>query len=618
MTAHRRSGALVRRLVRLLWGSLTAACVASAAHAAAPRGIIIELKDAPSHEDAERSFALAAGSGHAADAQRLRVQHVMAAAGLVAAHGAPDVRPVGRAAHVLEFGRALSAAEVDDTLARLRASPDVAWAEPNDREEAQQNTTPSDPLFNGSDGQWWLHPVGGSDMNVIAQRLRGVPGVQRAWTWTTGSAQVPVAVLDTGTTSHPELQGVWLPGIDMVSDPAMANDGGGRDADPHDPGDWISSADRANSVLSDCVVRDSSWHGTVVSGILGARSDNNNGVAAVDWHARVVPVRVAGKCGAEVADIIDGMRWAAGLMVTSNRSFLPRNAHPVRIINLSFAGDKPCSRAYQTTIDELRAHGVVLIAAAGNGQGPVMRPANCRGVVAVAALNRDGFKAHYSSFGPEVTIATVGGDDAGGPWGGLLGDGGLLGVFNSGATAPGDGNYARSAGTSFATPIVAGTAALMLAINPGLSAQQIVTGLTRSARPHVKSPWLEACTAEHSARCLCTSSTCGAGMLDTEQALFYARDPSGYVPPARTPDVLDNPELAAIGSGGSEPSPLPSRFDTTGEGGGALDVGWLLALMAMILVPLRATRCGPIASERPGAIRAALRRAGSPSRRAAG
>src|SRR5690349_10478106 len=151
MTARRQPGALARRLLRFLWGSLTAACVASAAHAAAPRGVIIELKDAPSHEDAERMTALSAGAGHTADAQQLRVQRVMAAAGLAAgAQAAPDVRPVGRAAHVLQFGRALSEAEVDETLARLRASPDVAWAEPNDREDAQQNTTPSDPLFGGS------------------------------------------------------------------------------------------------------------------------------------------------------------------------------------------------------------------------------------------------------------------------------------------------------------------------------------------------------------------------------------------------------------------------------------------------------------------------------------
>jgi serine protease len=264
----------------------------------------------------------------------------------------------------------------------------VAWAEPNDLEELQQSTTPSDPFFAGPSGQWWLQPAGGSDSHSIEARLRGVPGVQRAWTWTTGSAATPVAVLDTGITAHPELRDVWLPGVDVVSDAAMANDGDGRDADPTDPGDWVAEAERTQDAFARCASRDSSWHGTIVSGILAARTDNNQGVAAVDWHARIVPVRVAGKCGAEVADIIDGMRWAAGLWVSSGRGWLPRNAHPARVINLSFGGSKPCSRAYQNAIDELRAHGVLVVAAAGNGRGAVTRPANCRGVVAVAAASR--------------------------------------------------------------------------------------------------------------------------------------------------------------------------------------------------------------------------------------
>jgi serine protease len=480
---------------------------------------------------------------------------------------------------VLELGRALSAAEVDTILARLRASPDVAWAEPNDREQALQSTTPNDPFFAGSSGQWWLHPAGGSDANTIDARLRGVPGLQRAWTWNAASTAVPVAVLDSGVTAHPELQGSWLPGIDMVSEPAMANDGNGRDADPRDPGDWLSADESTQAAFSGCSVHDSTWHGTIVSGMLAARTDNNEGVAAVGWNARIVPVRVAGKCGAEVADIIDGMRWAAGLSVhDGHRGWLPLNPNPVRLINLSFGGNKPCSAAYQSAIDELRARGVLVVAAAGNGQGVVTRPANCRGVVAVAALNRDGFKARYSNFGPEVTLATVGGDSAGA----LLSDGGLLSIFNAGATVPGEHIYARSVGTSFATPVVAGTAALMLALNPALTADQLVEGLRKSARPHVLSPWLTPCSMDNSATCLCTTATCGAGILDAEQALFYARDPQGYVPPARGAEVLDNAELEQS-TLSPQASPRPA-LEAEGTGGGAFGVPWLLALAGALAV----------------------------------
>ena len=234
--------------------------------------------------------------------------------------------------------------------------------------------------------------------------------------------------------------------------------------------------------------------------------------------------------------------------------------------------------SYQSAIDELRARGVLVVAAAGNGQGAVTRPANCNGVVGVAALNRDGFKAGYSNFGPEVTVATVGGDSSG-PW---LNDGGLLSLFNAGTTEQGDNIYARNFGTSFATPIVAGTVALMLSVNPDLSVDQLITGLRKSARPHVRSPWLAACSMDNSASCLCTEGTCGAGMLDAEQALFYARDPNGYVAPARSGDVLDNPELAAAAVT-PQASPTPTLQADGGSGGGALSAWWLLALACATL-----------------------------------
>jgi serine protease len=583
----------VSPLLRSLLAMLGALWLAAAAHAAAPRGFIIELKNAAPHGAPERETALQADRTEAAALQRERLQRVIAAAGVAAI----DTRPHGRAAHVLEFGRSLSLAETDAMLMQLRASPDIAWAEPNDREDRLQGTTPSDPFFTGTGGQWWLHPAGGTDANTIDARLRGVPGLQRAWTWATGSSTVPVAVLDTGVTPHPELNGTWLPGADMVSEPTMANDGSGRDLDPTDPGDWVSASERAQDTFTSCGVHDSSWHGTIVSGILAARTDNNEGVAAVGWNARIVPVRVAGKCGAEVADIVDGMRWAAGLWVRDGyRGWLPLNPNPVRLINLSFGGNKPCSAAYQSTIDELRARGVLVVTAAGNGQGVVMRPANCRGVVAVAALNRDGFKARYSNFGPEVTLATVGGDNPGAS----LGDGGLLSLFNAGSAGPGESTYARSFGTSFAAPIVAGTAALMLSINSGLTVDQLIHGLRKSARPHVVSPWLAACAMDNSASCLCTASTCGAGMLDAEQALFYARDPAGYVAPARRAEVLDNAELAAAAVT-PQASPQPALDAEADTGGGALGVAWLLALAGLWTL-----------------LRAASRRAGSPSPPAAG
>ncbi len=105
---------------------------------------------------------------------------------------------------------------------------------------------PLDPLFAGSAGQWWLQPVSGSNANAISARLRGVGGFQSAWLQAS-AAPVVVAVLDTGITAHPDLVGRVLPGHDFVSVVEYANDGNGRDADPSDPGDWVSTGRPAHS-----------------------------------------------------------------------------------------------------------------------------------------------------------------------------------------------------------------------------------------------------------------------------------------------------------------------------------------------------------------------------------
>ena len=538
---------------------------ASAAPAGAAQGLIIKLRDA--------------GDGSAAAPGRL--QRLLADAGVSA-----RARGLGRRSQHLDFGRRLSAEDVERIAARLAQQSEVEWVVPNERE--RRLTTPSDPLFGASassSGQWWLFPAGGGNANDIEDRRRGVPGVQSAWQTTTGSTAPVVAVLDTGITAHPDLVAGVLPGRDFVSTVEYANDGDGWDADPSDPGDWVSDADRSSfpTLFGDCAVDNSSWHGTVIAGMLAAGTNNGLGAAALNWNARVLPVRVAGKCGAEVADIIDGMRWAAGLQVldAAGRT-VPRNLNPARVLNISFGGSAPCNAAYQETIDELAAIGVVVVAAAGNDHGAVTRPASCRGVLGVAALNRDGFKSSYSNFGPEVAIATVGGDPRQvGGWGIELGDDGLLTLANAGLRAPGAGTYARTAGTSFAAPVVAGVAGLMLAVNPTLSAQQLIDGVQRSARPHVVSPKIAQCSAQNPGRCICTTSSCGAGILDAAAALAYAANPSGYVPPVRQAEVIDNADVdAAVAMGSDLPANVatPSLAPAGDSGGGALGLSWLAAL----------------------------------------
>lgn len=516
---------------------------------------------------------------------------------------APDaMKPVGESAQLLMFSRRLTRPEAQAWVERLTAHPDVAWAAVNDREQRLQQgpgpgatNPPRDPAFGN---QWWLQPVSGSNSHPIERRLRGVPGFQSAWLRHAGAAVV--AVLDTGVTSHPELVGRLLPGYDFVSDwdatlgRGFANDGDGRDSDPSDPGDGITSNDLITDPAryKDCAPQLSSWHGTIIAGMLAGLTDNDAGVAAMQWNGRVVPVRVAGKCGADVADVIDGMRWAAGLPVAG----VALNANPARIINMSFGGEAPCNAAYSQAIQQIKAApggGAVLVAAAGNGAAATVRPSNCPGAVGVVSLNRDGFKSTYSSFGSTVGVSTVGGDDGDGVWGAVMADSGLLSITNFGEYSPGQAGYERGFGTSFSAPVASGVAALMLSVNPALTVDQIIDGLRLTARPHVVSPHLSACSDLNPGRCACTTTTCGAGILDAEQAVLYAGDPRTYVKPATQAAVIDNAELRRAAALGPDRQPNTGAVAAVSTGGGASGWGWIVALLGIVLLLLAVDRPPP-------------------------
>ena len=597
----------------------------SAAKPALVHGLIVQLRDAPSHVALARERASGRDAGtvtrESARWQRLvaelrsdaSVQRELPAW----ASAAPQRDPVGASAQLLRFARPLTAEQAERVAARLAVRPEVAWVAANTREQrlATATNAPTDPYYPGFAGQWWLQLVRGLDTDPINSRLRGVPGYLNAWTsgipGSTGSSMAVVAVLDTGITCHPDLGnmtsncigGAILPGYDMVANTAFSNDGDGRDADPRDPGDWVDADDHARDPVnySSCINEPSSWHGTILAGMLAAQTNNNVGVAAMNWSGRVVPVRVAGKCGAEVADIVDGMRWAAGLPVCKTSDGVGGcaepatvNLNPARIINISFGGSAACGMAYQTAIDELRAAGAVVVAAAGNGWGAPSRPASCTGVIGVGALNRDGFKSTYSNFGAALALSTVGGDDSDGAWGSRLADSGLLAVGNCGLkgpeidctrpnanTLPEVSWYYNHFGTSFSAPVVSGAVSLMLSVTPTLTVDQIITGLKVSARPHVTSrvPGFGECSNDNPGRCLCTTSTCGAGILDVDQALRYAANPGSYVNTLRS-DELNTLELRwAVAMGPDRPANAPPPPPpSTGGGGGAMSAAWLLAL----------------------------------------
>jgi len=432
---------------------------------------------------------------------------------------------------------------------RLSLDEDVEYAVPDERRHIL--AAPNDPLYaTGSEsrgpaaGQWYLRaPAGEVKASIDAET---------AWSATTGSPGIVVAVLDTGVRfEHPDLRtvasgGNLLPGYDMVSDPAIANDGGGRDPDAADPGDWVTEAElsQAGGALEGCEENpsNSSWHGTQTAGLIAALTDDGIGMASVGRTVRILPVRVLGKCGGYDSDIVAGMRWAAGIALPG----VPKNANPARIINMSLGGAGPCNAAYQAAVDQILGAGTLIVASAGNSAGhAVGTPANCRGVLAVGALRHVGTKVGFSDLGREIAIAAPGGNcvnvAAGSP---CLYP--ILTTSNSGVTTPDvsvyTDSYHASLGTSFAAPLVSGTAALMLSVRPSLTPSDVRLVLQSTARPFPTTGAATIGTGQCTAprydvkgdpvdqlECYCTTTTCGAGMLDTGTAVLAAR--AGLAPP---------------------------------------------------------------------------------------
>lgn len=412
-------------------------------------------------------------------------------------------RAMSDAAYVVKLPEPMAPAQVETLAATLRADAatlGIAYVEPDYRRQAQ--LTPNDAAY----GEQW--------------NLASTYGINaaNAWNVTTGSSAVVVAVLDTGIrTDHPELAGRTVGGYDFVSDSRIANDGNSRDSDPSDPGDWITAAENSAGYFRGCGASDSSWHGSHVAGILGATANNSTGIAGVSWNSLILPVRVLGKCGGTVSDIVDAMRWAAGIDVSG----VPHNDHPARVINLSLAGSGSCSTAEQSAINDVISQGVVVVVAAGNSNQNAANasPGNCSGVINVAATARSGDKASYSNYGTVVTVSAPGGDS----------DDAILSTVDLGAQGPEAPGYAYYAGTSMATPHVAGVVALMLAKNSSLTPTQV-------------SQLLRAAVTQFPSGSSCTTSRCGTGIVNALAAVNAASASAAATPtPTRTPTRTPTP-----------------------------------------------------------------------------
>ncbi|BCX02888.1 MAG: hypothetical protein KatS3mg053_0826 [Candidatus Roseilinea sp.] len=437
---------------------------------------------------------------HTLTAEAMRT--LSAQAGVALTH----VREMSGEGHVLRLPQPLPYDEVELITKRLEQLDEVEYASPSGRRFIA--LTPNDSLY----GQQW-HYVAPAPGNYGAN-------LPAAWDITTGAASLVVSVIDTGILfDHPDLAGRTVPGYDFITNVFIANDGNGRDPDASDPGDWSTSSDP-------CGASPSSWHGTHVAGTIGAATNNSTGVAGINWVSKILPVRALGRCGGTDADIIDGMRWSAGLSVPG----VPANANPARVINMSLGGSGSCTSALQNAVNAVIDAGSALVVAAGNSNAPAIgfAPGNCNNVITVAATNRNGNKATYSNYGSIVEISAPGGES---------GSDGVLSTLNAGTTTPAAHNYMFYKGTSMAAPHVAGIVSLMLSVNALLTPEQVLSLLQTTATPFPSGS-------------TCNTTNCGAGIVNAAAAVQAAQGSSGPPTSPRAYVPIAVKQTAPPGGGG--------------------------------------------------------------------
>jgi len=305
----------------------------------------------------------------------------------------------------------------------LVSSPGVEIA-PRRKYSALYTFTNQDPLY----PQWYLSSV----------------RAPQIWDDTTGSSATTVAVIDTGfALNHEDLENRWADG--------------GRDFSNNDSDPSAGTTNPSSGAAS---------HGTMVAGLVGATGNNSIGTASVNWQTKILPLQVLSDSGSGYTDDV-----AAAVDYAVSQG--------VDVINMSL-GSTGHDPILESAIEEAVQAGVAVIAAAGNCgdasymyqgcsyQGQILYPARYDTVIAVGATTSDNTRASFSSYGAKLDIVAPG-----------------QGSIRTPTWSAGNQTSAYStsaSGTSFASPIIAGIAALHVGENPALTPEELKNTLTSSAQ----------------------------------------------------------------------------------------------------------------------------------------
>jgi len=364
------------------------------------------------------------------------VDEIEAVNGLVAIDDLDDADPESVARQYGQMTDLVSYAEPnfrielgDPLLGRLTQDKD-----PNTYEPGQ----PNDPQFSD---QWALHNLGQN-----GGKQRADIDALKAWARTRGSADVVVAVLDTGVDyTHIDLRSnMWLRPENV---PQYVDDELGRFEDER--------GFDVDTTLSDPM--DDNGHGTHVAGIIGAEGDNAEGITGVNWNVQLMPLKFLGRGGfGTTKDAIAAINYAIDRK---------KNGVNVRIINASW-GSTSRSKALEDAIRAAGNAGIIFIAAAGNNSGDNDKrphyPSNydLPNVISVASLDNTDQLSSFSNYGLKTVHVAAPGREILSTW---LGDA-----------------YREASGTSMATPYVSGVAALIIASEPSITVAELRRRLLNS------------------------------------------------------------------------------------------------------------------------------------------
>jgi subtilisin family serine protease len=355
---------------------------------------------------------------------------------------------------------------VPQAIEQLQRSGLVVYAEPD--YWMKTRLAPNDPSY----GIYWhLKNTGQTGTNGFSGTAGNDINAEVAWNTTTGNGQVVVAVVDSGVKfDHPDLApNMWSSaGTPRVVVPGDTSGAAGVVDDANGANLAIERTAADTSIMP--YNTDASDHGTMVSGFVGAAGNNAIGGAGVSWNVKIMGVKIEGPDlanagGASTSSIVNGVRYA-----------LAKKAAGVnlRVINISYGSFFP-SQAFKDALDEANAAGVLVVVAAGNDgsndERTVGFPSGYKTptLISVGALSRNNTRASFSNYGPLVHLFAPG-------------DNVPTTSSRVASTTPGyiAANYRYINGTSFASPIVAGAAALLWMQYPNETALQIKARLLNS------------------------------------------------------------------------------------------------------------------------------------------